>query len=78
MKMVERTRSLLKDAILIDPGWALQDPMKHPGSPKLRSGKSVPTPFLCGVSRLPLIERAFSARALTGKTSRKLTAQLQA
>ena len=46
--MVEGTRSLLNDAILSDPGWALQDPMKHPGSPKLRSGKSVPTPFLCG------------------------------
>ena len=38
--MVEGTRSLLKGAILSDPGWALQGPMKHPGSPKLRSGKS--------------------------------------
>jgi hypothetical protein len=50
MKMVERTRSLLKDAILIDPGWALQDPMKHPGSLKLRSEQSVPTPFLSGLN----------------------------
>ena len=46
--MVEGTRSLLKDAILSDPTWVLQDPMKQGGSPKLRSGTSVPTPFLCG------------------------------
>ena len=48
VKMVEGTRSLLKDAILSDPTWVLQDPMKQGGSPKLRSGTSVPTPFLCG------------------------------
>lgn len=48
--MVEGTRSLLKDAILSDPPWALQDPMKQGGSPKLRSGKSVPTPFDRGLS----------------------------
>ena len=51
--MVEGTRSLLKDAILSDPPWALQDPMKQGGSIKLRSGQSVPTPFLCGL----LVER---------------------
>ena len=44
--MVEGTRSLLKDAILSDPPWALQDPMKQGGSPKLRSGNSVPAPCL--------------------------------
>ena len=46
--MVEGTRSLLKDAILSDPGWALQHPMKHSRSLKLRSSKGVPTPSLCG------------------------------
>ena len=43
--MVEGTRSLLKDTILIDPPWALQDPMKQGGSIKLRSGQSHFTDF---------------------------------
>ena len=47
--MVEGTRCLLKDAILSNPGCALQDPMKHPGLLKLRSVQSVPTPSMRGL-----------------------------
>ena len=47
-EQVEGTRSFLKDAILSNPGWVLQDPMKHPGLLKLRSVQSVPTPSLSG------------------------------
>ena len=39
--MVERTRSLLKDAILSNPGWALQAPMKHPGLLKLKLSRFI-------------------------------------
>ena len=42
--MVEGTCSLLTDAILSDPPWALQDAMKQGGMVKLRSGESVPGP----------------------------------
>ena len=48
-KIVKGTLNFLKDASLIDPLWALQDPMKQGGSIKAEVHSSGPTPFLCGI-----------------------------
>ena len=58
--MVERTRSLLKDAILSNPGWALQQPMKHPGLLKLRYGKSGSLVSDTAPSKIKLVSRSKS------------------